>query len=369
MKKTVNQVNEESAILSGGIFETINSLEEIKILDYRRKQMRMIYNLAYSVKQSVLNMNKSLNLYFENFSFMSAIIGTGILYLSGLLIIDQALSVGGYIAFTGYLARILGNIQVYSTAGITIQPILVSIQRIQEFLSFGDEKEGRDQSLTGRIDSIKFVNVTFKYEGQNEILQNFNYRVSKGDKVLIVGTNGSGKTTLIKLLLSLYNPTYGQIMFNDVDLSKIKLDEIRQRISVVSQNIHLFKGTIIDNIILEKDCSRLQYLDKVIKDYKLTSLFNLESKLNNEVENGGSNLSGGQKQLIAFLRAVVSQKEILILDEPTSALDAAAKERIINILKNECMSIIVIIISHDPSFSFIENKIHMSKISESSFAT
>ncbi|QOS77074.1 ABC transporter ATP-binding protein [Paenibacillus sp. JNUCC31] len=361
IKKSVTQMNEDSAIMAGGVFETINSIEEIKILDLKTIQMNKVEKLSKIVKESIVNMNRNLNFYFENFSFMSAFIGTGILYLSGLLIIDHAFTIGSYIAFTGYLSRILGNLQVYSTAGITIQPILVSIRRIQEFLGYGDEGDERDRNLIGGIEKIEFINVSFNYADKREVIRNFNQTIIKGETILILGSNGSGKSTLIKLLLGLYNPSDGQIMLNDVDLTKIKLNDLREKIGVVSQNIHLFKGTILDNILLGSDDSKLSYLNKLIKDYNLDVFLNFENKLDTEIGNGGSNLSGGQKQLIGFLRALVLQKEILILDEPTSALDTAVKECVIDIIKNRSIANITIIISHDPSFYFIDNKIYMNK--------
>lgn len=111
---------------------------------------------------------------------------------------------------------------------------------------------------------------------------------------MILGSNGSGKSTLIKLLLGLYNPNDGQIMLNDVDLTKIKLNDLREKIGVVSQNIHLFKGTILDNILLGSDDSKLSYLNKLINDYNLDVFLNFENKLDTEIGNGGSNLSGGK---------------------------------------------------------------------------
>lgn len=294
IKKSVTEMNESSAIMSGGVFETINAIEEIKMLDLKTIQMSKVDHLSKIVKESILKMNRNLNFYFENFSFMSAFIGTGILYFSGILIIDNALTIGSYIAFTGYLSRILGNLQVYSTAGITIQPILVSIRRIQEFLGYGDEGDGRDKGLIGSIEKIEFINVTFNYVDKREVIRNFNQTIIKGETILILGSNGSGKSTLIKLLLGLYNPNDGQIMLNDVDLTKIKLNDLREKIGVVSQNIHLFKGTILDNILLGSDDSKLSYLNKLINDYNLDVFLNFENKLDTEIGNGGSNLSGGK---------------------------------------------------------------------------
>ncbi|WP_238654653.1 ABC transporter ATP-binding protein [Paenibacillus piscarius] len=355
IKKIINDTNEKSGQVSSEMFDTLNALEEIKLLNKKHIQLRKIRTASDQLVKSMVSMNNNLNLYSENIVFFSSVIGTIILYLSGLLIFDTKLTVGGYVSFSGYLSRLLGYMQMYSSIGLTVQPILVSLQRIKDFLNTKDEEEGRTETITSPIERISFHNVFFHYDQNCEVLDNISFDIMRNERVLFNGANGAGKSTIIKMLMGLYNPTEGLITINSKDLSSINLKDLRNKIAFVSQHVYLFKDTVLRNILEEENDQKEQELYNFIELYDFPRSVN--ELLNVEVENGGANLSGGQKQLIGCLRAILTGKEVIILDEPTSNMDLETKRCIMNIIENYTAVNIFIVISHDKDFDFISKKI------------
>lgn len=211
-----------------------------------------------------------------------------------------------------------------------------------------DENKGKYEYLNEKIESIKLNNVEFKYNGSEKyILKNVSFKINKGEKILIKGENGSGKTTLIKLLLGLYTPTSGKIFYNNSDMEKINNKSLRNKIGIVSQNIFLFRGTVLDNILYGQTNKNRENVEKLIDEFMLTEYINRLSKgLDTEISQNTEGVSGGQAQVIAFIRAMLSDKDVIILDEPISNVDAETREIMLKILKVRKIDAILIIISH-----------------------
>ncbi len=207
-------------------------------------------------------------------------------------------------------------------------------------------------------------NVTFKYKNNvNNVLDSLNFRINKGEKVLISGENGVGKSTLIKLLSGLYEPIEGRILYNNLDLVTINKESLRERIGIVSQNIFLFKGTVLDNILYGQNEKKREDVEKLIIKLNLEPYISrLPKGLDSEIIQNNNGISGGQAQVIAFIRAIISNKDIIILDEPISNVDAETRNIILSILKESNFDGILIIISHfTEGMEFINKTIEIGK--------
>lgn len=199
---------------------------------------------------------------------------------------------------------------------------------------------------------IRIINVSFSYDKKFKILNNVSLKICKGDCVAILGKNGSGKSTLLNLISALIKTSEGNIIIDDkFDLYQNKISW-HKRLSYVQQNIFLLNDTIKNNITLSKNSTinNLKF-DKIIKTLKLDFFFkDLPEKLNTQVNNEGVNISGGQKQIISFARALYKESEIIILDEPSSALDfintKLLKEIILSIKNKKT----IIMVTHDINF-------------------
>ena len=177
--------------------------------------------------------------------------------------------------------------------------------------------------------SIEFQNVSFAYKDDDYVLNNVSFRIEPGEKVAIVGATGSGKTTLINLLCRFYDIEEGQILIDGLDIQQMKLDSLRKRIGIVQQDIFLFTGTIGNNINLSNTTIQPDQIVAAAKEVYLDPFVqNMPNGYESEVKEGGSGLSVGQKQLVAFARALAFNPDILILDEATSSVDTETEHLI-----------------------------------------
>jgi ABC-type multidrug transport system fused ATPase/permease subunit len=201
---------------------------------------------------------------------------------------------------------------------------------------------------------IKINNASFAYDNKFKVLNNINLEISKGDCVAIVGKNGSGKSTLLNLISALIKPTEGKILIDDKFDLYLNKNLWHAKLSYVQQNIFLLNDTIKNNITLNNlaTINNSRFV-KIVESLKLDDFFRgLPEKLETQVNNDGLNLSGGQKQMISFARALYKESEIIILDEPSSALDLINTEllrEVILSIKNERT---IIMVTHDKDFFY-----------------
>lgn len=198
---------------------------------------------------------------------------------------------------------------------------------------------------------IKFVNISFKFEFSKTLLFNkFNLHIKPNQNVAIIGKNGSGKSTLTKLIMKLYNPQSGHILLDNQKISFINANNIRKQIGYVHQNPKLFNRTIYENITYENGKPCKANIIKLMKQLKVYHIFQkYDNILGTMAGKNGNNLSGGQRQIIAILRIMLSNKKILILDEPTSALDEDSKVIVVDLIKKLMENKTTIMITHDKS--------------------
>lgn len=200
----------------------------------------------------------------------------------------------------------------------------------------------------GEIQNIKFNNVSFTYPNTDvEVLKNLNFEIKKGDKIGIFGPSGIGKSTLFRLLLRFYDPNFGTISFNHIDLKDLSFNEIYQRIGMLEQETYLFDDTIFNNIALAKEGASLDEVKKAAEKAGIASLIDtLPEGYNTEMGQMASRLSGGEKQRIGIARIMLACPDIIVMDEPTSALDVFHEKELLHTLKTEYSDATWLIISH-----------------------
>jgi len=219
-----------------------------------------------------------------------------------------------------------------------------AIELVHRELEYKNENLGNENIVFQN--KILFDDVSFSYTNNENILENINLIIKRGDSIGIVGESGSGKSTFVDMLLGLNLPGSGTVMIDDQQLSMNNLVSWRKQIGYIPQKIYLFDGSVGDNIVFgrEYDESRLV---KVLQKVKLWELFVNKEGINTEVGEGGKLLSGGQQQRVAIARALYGEPDILILDEATSSLDAKIEMDIMNEIYNLTEKKTLIIISHN----------------------
>lgn len=210
---------------------------------------------------------------------------------------------------------------------------------------------------------LSFENVE-KYYHEDLVFKNINLRVQKGDVISLIGKSGSGKSTLLKCINRLENITKGKIKFNGIDISKISLVELRQKIGIVFQDYNLFEHlTVLENLTIGlnkiKKYSQEKSVQKALSILKKVDLMDKKNSYPDE-------LSGGQKQRVAIARTLLMKPDIILLDEPTSALDKEMKDSVLNLIKelvDEDMTLIIV--SHEDEFiKKVSNNIYRIKEKE-----
>ena len=216
-----------------------------------------------------------------------------------------------------------------------------------------DDGKETDIPITG---DIEFKNVSFEYgaragEERKKTLDNVSFKIEPLRRTAIIGTNGSGKSTIIKLMSGFFKPTEGQILFNGVDISEIKREYLRSKLSIVSQKVVLFNRSVIDNICYGTQMSKEEAITALNKLKVMNVFKKLPQGLDTLAGSRGENLSGGQRQIIYLLRSYLSNKPITIMDEPTAAVDVFHKKYVIEMIHEMSKKSTLIVVTHDAEYA------------------
>ncbi|MEI6639214.1 MAG: ABC transporter ATP-binding protein [Chlorobium sp.] len=271
------------------------------------------------------------SIYFPLIEVLSSAAAGLVLWYSGVRLLKADLSIGVVVSFVQYIWLFFRPLQHLSDRFNVIQTAIASSDRIIRLL---DEKEGIEEpsglyNIASFRDSIAFNNVWFAYEGENWVLKDISMTIRQGEKIAIVGATGSGKTTLINIISKLYPFTKGSVTIDGTPLQEITELSVRRLVGVVMQDVFLFSGTIRENLAFgnpEVTDEALQEAARVVGADRFIQ--QLPGGYEYRVLENGTGLSSGQKQLIAFVRALLYNPEILVLDEATSSVDTETESLI-----------------------------------------
>lgn len=250
--------------------------------------------------------------------------------IGGYLIIKGEATVGAITVFMTYSKLLMQPITDLSNIANTLQSSLASAERVFDMLDAEEEPE--DVSTGAFLEKggkVEFRNVCFSYDPERPLIENFNLSVNEGDLVAIVGPTGAGKTTIVNLLMRFYEIQGGEILIDNVNISDISRENLRNIFGMVLQDTWLFEGTLRENILYSKQDATKEEFDNAVAAAKIDGFVNtLPQGFDTILEEGGANLSAGQRQLITIARAILASPEILILDEATSSVDTRTELQI-----------------------------------------
>ncbi|REC77109.1 peptidase domain-containing ABC transporter [Chryseobacterium elymi] len=272
-------------------------------------------------------------------SFLLIILG-----FSSYNVLNGEIKTGELMAIIGISSSLLSSITNLALVTIPIQEAKVAFDRMFEYSSL--EKEKTEGLEITEIKSIDIANIDFRFNGRSRLLNQISFSLQKGNITCLLGESGSGKTTLTEILQKNYLPENGEIIINkNTRLKDVSITNWRSLTGIVPQNIQMFNGSILENIILEEqiDQQKLQKLISLGFDQFINSL---PQALLTLVGEEGINLSGGQKQLLGWMRALYHDPQFLILDEPTSSLDKENREFIYELIQKLKSEKVIFIISH-----------------------
>ena len=338
---------EKTAELNSFLYESINGVDTVKNLNLennREELFRIKYN---RVLNSSFNFNKIYQRlsYFKDSIFEITILI--ILFSATKMILDDKLSLGQMISFMALINYFLEPIKSLISLTLISNNISLSLRRINSLYEVEKEDLSLNQKSLVKIKdaNISFKNLSYSYNGINDVLKNINLDIKKGSKILIMGKSGSGKSTLFKLLVGLIKPIKKKIFIDDKDISNYNLACLRKEITYVSQAEIIYNDSLYNNVTLGRSIDYEEFL-KIAKLSRLDKILRNDNNYQMIIEESGFNLSGGERQRIILARALVDKSKILIFDESLSQLEIDLERTILKDLFLSFPDTSIIVISH-----------------------
>ena len=332
MKVAFNEVRNEVANLNSFVQERISGIKEIQVFNRENIERENFVKINTKHKNAWLKTVWYNSIFFPIAEISTSItIGLLVWYGGGLVGLSQtSVTLGTIFLFIQLSQMLFRPLRQIADKFNTLQMGMVAANRVFKILDTSDFIVDNGENNLKKIEGkVSFENIYFSYDSKNPVFKNFSLDINSGEKVAIVGSTGSGKTTIINLLLRFYDIDNGDILIDKRNIKEMSIEFLRSQISLVTQNIFLFADSIYNNIVLHnKNITK----EKVIVAAKKIGIHNFIMKLpggyDYNVKERGVMLSEGQKQLISFLRAYVSNPSILILDEATSSIDSKTEKLI-----------------------------------------
>ena len=300
-----------------------------------------------------------------------AVLGLSVvIYLATLPEMLEAISVGSFISFITAMFMILTPLKRLTKVNSKLQAGIAASHSIFSLLDQTPELDTGTKALDNAQGDIKYQQVNFQYNDESgPVLNNISFHAKTGQTIAFVGQSGSGKTTLVGLLARFYQITSGKILLDDIDISKFKLNDLRDQMTFVDQRVVLFKGTVADNIVYghQEYVSNERIVEAAKSAHAWEFIEKLPQGLATHIGQNGVLLSGGQRQRIAIARALLSDAPILVLDEATASLDTEAERHIQAALETLIKQRTTLVIAHRLSTIEKADKIivmHQGKIVE-----
>ncbi|MDX2242814.1 MAG: ABC transporter ATP-binding protein [Leptolyngbyaceae cyanobacterium bins.302] len=284
--------------------------------------------------------------------WISLVAIAGVLWLGGVLVLGDALSFGTLSAFILYAQRLFDPLRQFAEKFTAIQAGLTAIERVSDIMREPIEIRDAEVTKTLRTNStaargeIRFEHVYFGYKPDEYVLHDLNFTIHPGEKVALVGPTGAGKSSIIRLLTRLYEANEGRILMDGIDVRDLPQTELRRHLGVILQDGFVFAGDVKSNITLGESYSLAEVQDAAERTNIANFIEQLPQGYGTLLRERGTNLSGGQKQLLAFARATIRNPNILVLDEATASLDVGTEALIQEALERLLEDRTAIIIAH-----------------------
>jgi len=318
-------------ITNGYIEEIITGIKVVKVFGYEEKAETDFAKLNFDLRDKATKAQMFSGMMMPIMINMSTINYALTATIGGVLAVTRGLDIGGLASFLQYSRQFGRPINELSSQLNSLQAALAGAERVFEMMDqLPEPADAENAAVLSKVKGeVRFENVTFSYSPDKVILHDINLSVKPGHKIAFVGSTGAGKTTIINLLPRFYDIQSGKITIDGVDIKEIKRESLRQSLSIVLQDTHLFTGTVMENIRY----GRLSATDdEVIHAAELANAHSFITRMpqgyQTVLDGDGSNLSQGQRQLLNIARATVAEAPILILDEATSSIDTRTEKLI-----------------------------------------
>ncbi len=357
LRRAMSTHMQQQADLHGVLVEAVYGLEDLKAAGAQGRFLRK-YEESTAAAATAMLRTRSITSWTMNISAITQQLVTMIMLVWGVYLIDEKIISGGaLIGAVMFATRAVAPLSSVTCLATRYQGARAAMRALDEVMNKPIEREPGKiylprRELTGRI-GLAEVGFSYPATGTQEgprVLKGLTLRIEPGERVAVLGRIGSGKSSMLRLLAGLYQPSEGHVEVDGIDLRQIDPADYRARVGFVAQDPRLFNGTLRDNVLLDRpsadparlvDVARLTGLDRLIAAHP--------QGWELPVGEAGALLSGGQRQLVALARCLVTQPQVLLMDEPTSSMDAQSEVAFLRQLKEACGSCTLVLVTHRPA--------------------
>jgi ATP-binding cassette, subfamily B, bacterial len=331
-KKIVGQ----TTALAGATTESLRNIELVKSLGLTQQEVTRLNKNTFKILGLELTKVKRIrSISFVQGTFVNTLRQI-ILLLLLVLIFRGRMDAGQLVTMQIFSFFVFGPLQEIGNIILTYREAQASLENFENLMKKSPEPQPKSPTHLGRIQTLEFDHVGFKHHtASHRAINDISFKVRTGETIAFVGPSGSGKTTLMKLLVGLYRPQEGKILYNGLDENRIDFEDLRNQIGFVTQDTQLFSGTIRENLsFVNPEASEEELYDVLNKAAAQNLLSRAEKGLETMIGEGGLKLSGGEKQRLSIARALLRKPKLLLFDEATSALDSLTEEEITDTIRD-----------------------------------
>jgi ATP-binding cassette subfamily B protein len=340
----------QTTALAGATTESLRNIELVKSLGLTQQEVGRLNKNTFKILGLELTKVKRIrSISFVQGTFVNTLRQV-ILFMLMYLIYGGRMDAGQLVTMQIFSFFVFGPLQEIGNIILSYREAQASLENFGNLMKKAPEQQPANPMHLGKIEELEFNNVGFKHQTASQhAINNISFKVSTGETIAFVGPSGSGKTTMMKLLVGLYRPQQGKILYNGIDENNINFEDLRNQIGFVTQDTQLFSGTIKENLLFVNPSATEDELYDVLKKAACQNLLaRAEKGLDTMIGEGGLKLSGGEKQRLSIARALLRKPKLLIFDEATSSLDSLTEEDITTTIREISMNgnQVTILIAH-----------------------
>ncbi len=363
IKTVQTSIFKETAALAGSTTESLRNIELVKSLGLAQQEVRRLN----ATTEKILGLELRKVRYLRSLSFIQGTavnaLRTSILFLMLYLIYTQRITVGQFFSLFIYSFFIFGPLQQVGEVIGTYRETEASLESFRSILEAPGEARPAHPVVVEDLSTLAFEEVSFTHQSAAApALLDVSFEAHRGQTIAFVGPSGAGKTTLVKLVVGLYRPHTGRILYDGQPADTVDLDALREHIGFVTQETQLFSGTIRENLLFVRpQATDTECLDVLNRAACQTLLARADKGLDTVIGEGGVKVSGGERQRLAIARALLRRPRLLVFDEATSSLDSLTEEEISRTIREVATSrdVITVVIAHRLSTVMHADRIHV----------
>jgi ATP-binding cassette subfamily B protein len=335
IKAIQKNIVKQTTALAGSTTESLRNIELVKSLGLTQQEVQRLNKNTYKILGLELTKVKRI----RSISFIQGTMVNTlrqvILFILMWLIFRDKMDAGQLVTMQIFSFFVFGPLQEIGNILLSYREAEASLNNFDALMKKTPELEPAHPKHLGSIETLSFKNVAFQHQtAAQRAINNISFDVRVGETIAFVGPSGSGKSTLMKLLVGLYRPQQGKILYNNLDETEIRFDDLRNQIGFVTQDTNLFSGTIKENLMfVNPQANDDDLMDALNKAACQNLLARAEKGLDTMIGEGGLKLSGGEKQRLSIARALLRKPKMLLFDEATSALDSITEEEITDTIR------------------------------------